>query len=139
MKKAIAVTLMAGMVGIVPGFAADLRLPAQTPQRQPSVAMMPSWGGLYIGVQAGYLSGGGETTFPGSDEFHFIDPTGFAGGVVAGAAMQWGRIVGGLEGDLSFVAAKSTINTGLAPAPTITCCDIFLVSLGQKFESTALC
>jgi len=111
---------IAGLAGLTPGFAADLRPPAPALQRQPAAAMMPSWAGPYIGVQAGYLSGGGVTTFPGSDEFHFIDPTGFAGGVVAGAAMQWGRIVGGLEGDLSFVAAKSSINTGLAPDPTIT-------------------
>ena len=120
MNRAVAVVWIAGLAGLTPGFAADLRPPAPTLQRQPAAAMMPSWAGPYVGVQAGYLSGGGVTTFPGSDEFHFIDPTGFAGGVVAGAAMQWGRIVGGLEGDLSFVAAKSSINTGLAPDPTIT-------------------
>ena len=120
MKRAVAVTLMAGLAGIAPGFAADLSLPAQTPQRQPSAAMMPSWAGPYIGVQAGYLSGGGETTFPGSGEFHLIDPAGFAGGVMAGTAMQWGRIVGGLEGDFSFVAARATIDTGFAPDPAMT-------------------
>ena len=119
MNRAVAVVWIAGLAGLTPGFAADLRPPAPALQRQPAAAMMPSWAGPYVGVQAGYLSGGGVTTFPGSDEFHFIDPTGFAGGVVAGTAMQWGRIVGGLEGDLSFVAAKSTINTGLAPDPTI--------------------
>jgi outer membrane immunogenic protein len=120
MNRAVAVVWIAGLAGLTPGFAADLRPPAPTLQRQPAAATLPSWAGPYIGAQGGYLSGGGVTTFPGSDEFHFIDPTGFAGGVVAGAAMQWGRIVGGLEGDLSFVAAKSTINTGLAPDPTIT-------------------
>lgn len=122
MNRAVAVVWIAGLAGLTPGFAADLRPPAPALQRQAATATatMPSWAGPYIGVQAGYLSGGGVTTFPGSDEFHLIDPTGFAGGVVAGTAMQWGRIVGGLEGDLSFVAAKSTINTGLVPDPTIT-------------------
>ena len=81
---------------------------------------MPSWAGPYLGVQAGYLSAGGETTFPGTDEFHFVDPKGFAGGFMAGTARQWGRVVGGVEGDLSFVAAKATLDTGFAPDPSVS-------------------
>jgi outer membrane immunogenic protein len=120
MKRACIVIWAAGLAGISQGFAADLRPPAPAPQRQPPAATMSSWAGPYIGVQAGYLSGGGVTTFPVSGEFHFIDPTGFAGGVVGGFAMQWGRVVGSIEGDLSFVNAGSTINTSLAPDPTLT-------------------
>ena len=90
------------------------------PQRQPVVAIVPSWAGPYIGVQAGYLSSGGEITFPGSGEFHLIDPKGFAGGVVVGTGMQWGHTVAGIEGDVSFVDARSTIDTGLGPDPAVT-------------------
>jgi outer membrane immunogenic protein len=120
MKRVGIVIWAAGLTGITQGFAADLRPPAPAPQRQPPAAVISSWAGPYLGVQAGYLSGGGFTTFPGSEEFHFIDPTGFAGGMMTGTAMQWGRIVGGIEGDLSFVNAKSTINTSLGPDPTLT-------------------
>ncbi len=120
MKRAILAGWVAALGGMTQGFAADLRRPPAAPPLQPAAAIASSWAGPYIGVHAGYLSGGGETTFPGSAEFHFIDPAGFAGGVTAGAAMQWGRIVGGIEADLSFIAAKSTINTGLSPDPTVT-------------------
>jgi outer membrane immunogenic protein len=120
MKRAFLTIWLAGSVGISQGFAADLKLPALTPQRQPAVASVPGWAGPYLGIQAGYLSGGGETTFPGSDEFHFVDPKGFTGGIVAGAAMQWGHIVGGVEADLSFVNARTTIDTALPPDPALT-------------------
>ncbi|MDO9062598.1 MAG: porin family protein [Bradyrhizobium sp.] len=120
MKRAILAGWIAASAGMTQGLAADLRLPSTTPQRQPSAAIAASWAGPYIGAHAGYLTGGGETTFPGSAEFHLIDPAGLAGGVVAGAAMQWGRIVGGGEADLGFVAAKSTVDTGLPPDPTVT-------------------
>jgi opacity protein-like surface antigen len=74
MKKAVVVTWIAGLAGMTRAFAADLRQPASA--LQPAAAVTSNWAGPYNVVQAGYLSGGGETTFPGSDEFHFIDPTG---------------------------------------------------------------
>lgn len=112
---------MAALAGATPGLAADLRLPA-APAAQPQIPVpaLPSWAGPYIGAQAGYLSGRSETSFAGTGEFHVVDPNGFAGGVSAGYSMQWGRIVGGLEGDVNFVGARATIDTGFAPDPSIT-------------------
>lgn len=121
MKSGIAVVLTAALVGTTQGLAADLRLPsAPAPQPQLVVSALPSWAGPYVGAQAGYLSGRGETSFPGTGEFHFVDPKGFAAGWSAGYARQWGRVVGGLEGDLNFVDAAATVNTGFAPDPSIT-------------------
>jgi outer membrane immunogenic protein len=118
MKEAILTLLVAGLAGATPTMAADMRAPAPAVKAPPAV--MTSWAGPYVGVHLGYLAAGGETTFPGTDEFHFIDPKGFAGGVMAGTAMQWGRLVAGVEGDLSYVAAKATLDTGFAPNPAAT-------------------
>ena len=82
--------------------------------------MLPSWAGPYLGVQAGYLSGRSETSFPATGEFHFVDPNGATAGVAAGFAAQWGNAVAGLEGDLNYVAATATINTGFAADPLAT-------------------
>ena len=119
MKSMIAVALMAALAGAVPALAADLRVPS-APAPRPAVAAFPNWAGPYIGAQAGYLSGRSETSFPGTDEFHFVDPKGFTGGLSAGYSMQSGRFVGGLEGDLNFVGTGATINTGFAPDPSVT-------------------
>jgi outer membrane immunogenic protein len=118
MKSGIAVALMAALASMTQSRAADLRVPT-APAPQPAVAAFPNWAGPYIGAHAGYLSGRSETSFPGASEFHFVDPKGFSGGLSAGYSMQWGRFVGGLEGDLSFVDARATINTGFAPDPSI--------------------
>jgi opacity protein-like surface antigen len=122
MKSAIAVALGTALVlvGVTQGQAADLRLPAAPPKPQPAVTALPGWAGPYIGAQAGYLSGRSETSFPGTDEFHNVDPKGASAGLSAGYSMQWGRFVGGLEGDVNFIGAKATIDTGFAPDPTIT-------------------
>jgi outer membrane immunogenic protein len=119
MRKAVVLACIAGLSGIDRGFAADLGPAPRLVQRQPS-PVMPGWAGPYIGVQAGYLAGRGDISFPGTGEFHFVDPNGFAGGVMGGYAMQWGRIVGGLEGDVSFLNARGTTDTGFAPDPAVT-------------------
>jgi len=120
MKSGIVVALTAVLAGTTQGLAADLRLPSAPAPQSQLPPVLPSWAGPYIGAQAGYLSGRSETSFPGTGEFHFVDPKGFSGGLSAGYSMQWGRIVGGLEGDLNFVDARATINTGFAPDPSIT-------------------
>jgi outer membrane immunogenic protein len=121
MKSGIAVALMAVLVGTTQGLAADLRLAsAPPPQPQPAVAAFPSWAGPYIGAQAGYLAGRSETSFPATGEFHFVDPHVFTAGLSAGYSVQRGRVVGGLEGDFNLINGGATINTGLAPDPSIT-------------------
>ncbi len=121
MKIRIGRVLAAFFAGLAQASAADLRLPsAPPPQAQAPVAYLPSWAGPYVGVQAGYLSGGTETSFPDTGEFHFVDPKGATAGVTAGWSRQWGRLVGGFEGDVNFVGAKATIDTGFDPVPSVT-------------------
>jgi len=118
------------MIGVVCGLAlsslgaanaADLGPSRPWTKSQPAaVVALPSWAGPYLGVQAGYLSGRSETSFPATGEFHTVDPKGFAGGLIGGVNGQWGRIVAGLEADLSFVDGKQTIDTGFAPDPSVT-------------------
>lgn len=101
--------------------AADLRLPVSPPpQAQAASAALLSWAGPYFGVQAGYLSGRSEASFPATGEFHFVDPRGATVGATAGFSAQWGRIVAGIEGDVNFVDASATIDTGFAPTPSVT-------------------
>ena len=120
MKSAIAVALVAILAGTTQGLAADLRVPPAAPNPQPAVAAFPNWAGPYIGAQVGYLSGRSETSFPGTGEFHIVDPNGVSADFSAGYSMQWGRFVGCIEGDVNFVGAKATIDTGFAPDPSIT-------------------
>lgn len=104
-----------------PAAAADLRLPASPPpQIQAASAALLSWAGPYLGVQAGYLSGRSDVSFPATGEFHFVDPKGATVGATAGFSAQWGRIVAGVEGDVNFVDARATIDTGFAPTPSVT-------------------
>jgi len=107
-----------GLAAATHSFAADLRLPVKA--APPVQAAVPSWAGPYLGAHAGYLSAGGEMTFPGSGEFHLIDPKGFAGGVLVGFNVQRGHLVAGFEGDFGYVGAKETIDTGFAPDPAAT-------------------
>jgi opacity protein-like surface antigen len=107
-----------GLAAATESIAADIKLPVKAaPPLQPALAF---WAGPYLGVQAGYLSAGGETTFPGSAELHLVDPKGFAGGALAGFNVQRGNLVAGIEGDFGYVGAKETIDTGFAPDPAVT-------------------
>jgi len=49
MKRVVAIAWIAGLAGMTPGHAADLKPPALTPQRQPAVAVMSSWPGPISG------------------------------------------------------------------------------------------
>lgn len=121
MKIRVGLTLAISLFSAARASAADMRLPASPPpQASAPVPYLPSWAGPYIGVQAGYLAGREQTSFPGTDEFHFVDPKGATAGVTAGWARQWGRIVGGFEGDFNFVGARATIDTGFDPVPSVT-------------------
>ncbi|MBC7580571.1 MAG: porin family protein [Tardiphaga sp.] len=120
MKKAIGLACLLGLSGIGKGLAADLRGAAPVAQRQLVVPQLPSWAGLYVGVQAGHQSGGGDINVPATGEFHAVDPKSFIGGVMAGYAMQRGRVVGGLEGDINVLGGSALVDTGLAPDPAVT-------------------
>lgn len=117
MKKAIGLACLLGIAGTSGSLAADIRDAAPVPGPQPVAPLLSSWAGPYIGAQAGYLAAGSDIAGPGSGEFHLFDLKGFTGGVMAGYGKQWGRVVGGLEGDINFVGATTTIDTGFAPIP----------------------
>src|SRR4030081_1943785 len=109
---------IAAMAAATPALAADLPLKAP-----PAVAAW-SWSGFYIGGHASY--GWGRDAFtdindpnffhvPGFIGFTGFDPKGFLGGLHAGANWQTGKIVAGLEADLSFTDIKgSSVNAGTA-------------------------
>ena len=100
------------MIAAGPAASADLRLPASPPpQAQAASVALLSWAGPYLGIQAGYLSGRSDVSFPTTGEFYFVDPKGATVGATAGFSAQWGRIVAGLEGDVNFVDARATIDT----------------------------
>jgi opacity protein-like surface antigen len=120
MKKAIGLACLLGLSGIGKGLAADLGVAAPVAQRQLVVPLLPSWAGPYVGVQAGYLWGGGEIGIPSTGESHVVDPKSFMGGVTLGYARQRGRFVSGLEADINVVGGSATVDTGLAPDPTLT-------------------
>lgn len=121
MKFGIGLTIGVLLTGMTGATAADMKLPSSPPMpTKAAMASLLTWTGPYLGVQAGYLSGRAETSFPATGEFHFVDPKGAQAGGSVGYSVQWGRIVTGIEGDLNFVDAKATINTGLGPDPTVS-------------------
>ncbi|HEY8337762.1 MAG TPA: outer membrane beta-barrel protein [Tardiphaga sp.] len=120
MKKAIGLACLLGLSGIARGFAADLRVAAPLAQRQMVVPQLSSWAGPYLGVQTGYVWGGGDISLPSTGEFRAVDPRSFTGGVMAGYATQRGRVVGGFEGDINVIGGSATVDTGFAPDPTVT-------------------
>lgn len=87
----------------VPAAAADI----YRRQAVPTYAAVPqtafSWTGVYVGANAGYVWGDVSNST--------LEPSGFLGGVTAGANYQWGNIVFGLEGDIAFSGADDAAGT----------------------------
>lgn len=95
-----------GLSGAVAPAAAGMYTKAPVPVTQPW-----SWSGFYLGAHAGYgwtrdpfNTTIGVDLVPLSD----VDSSGFVGGVQAGANWQSGRVVGGLEIDLSGSEIKGS-------------------------------
>ncbi|WP_022723181.1 outer membrane protein [Rhodopseudomonas sp. B29] len=120
MKRLIRFVSLVTICSAETGHAADLgyRVP---PAKAPSMEVLTatSWAGPYLGVQAGYVSGRSETSLPATGEFHFADPKGASGGMFGGFNQQWGRLVAGIEGDISFVDANGRVDIGLGPDPSL--------------------
>ena len=98
-------TLTVAFAGIACGLAhaADLLLP---PQQAPIVTPVPvyNWTGIYVGLNAGYGLG---QQLPGSlfgDSFSAFNynANGWLGGATAGAQIQSGHTVIGIEGDIDW-------------------------------------
>jgi outer membrane immunogenic protein len=115
--------------------AADI--PARMPVKAPVVIAAPLWSGFYIGGHAGYswgsvdgdmthdvivptgifpISGGlfgtfsspGVVPFPGLSRD--VKPQGPLGGIQAGYNFQSGRVVYGVEADVSWTGQRNTFN-----------------------------
>jgi outer membrane immunogenic protein len=84
------------------------------------VAQPWTWGGFYLGAHAGYgwARDPFNNVFLGNDGVNLsgVDSRGFVGGVQAGANWQSGRVVGGLEIDLSDSEIKGSA-THVVPGP----------------------
>jgi opacity protein-like surface antigen len=133
----LASAAVVAMIAAGPALAADLPLKAPPP----AVAAW-SWSGFYIGGHGGYGWGHDSFTdlndpfftgkFPGFAVTGF-DPKDFLGGLQAGANWQSGKIVTGLEADLSFTNIKgSSTNT-----PTTTVGLFGITNSGTAASSAA--
>lgn len=125
-----------GSVALVSSaFAADIYSPAPVPAYA-AVALPPSWGGFYLGVNGGY---GGETAIRSTDTvFDVATATpysdiatkttiagGFGGGQL-GYNFQWGPLVAGFETDIEGSnirgsGAGAEINTATAAPFPVGC------------------
>ncbi len=106
--------------------AADLPLEPPAAYYKAPVAGVYNWTGIYIGVNGGY--GFGQQT-PGSlygDSFSAFDynGNGWLGGVTAGAQIQNGRTLLGLEADIDWAhingSSSGTVSFNGAPIGTAT-------------------
>src|SRR5580692_11320949 len=107
------------MIAAGPALGADLPLKAPPP-----AVDAWNWSGFYVGGHGGY--GWGHDSFTDlNDPFFFgkfpnfaatgFDPKGFLGGLHAGANWQSGKIVAGLEADLSFTDIKGSSSNTATP------------------------
>jgi outer membrane immunogenic protein len=107
--------LMAGAFALAiggPALAADLPQPMPPPPRAPATYVpvaVPyyNWGGIYIGVNAGYAFGNVAPT-----GFTNFNSNGFIVGPTLGFNFQAGAFVFGLEGDVDYSSASGTIAGG---------------------------
>ena len=117
--------LAAGALALsgVSAMAADL--PVRAPAPAPLLAVAPfSWNGFYVGLHAGYGFARGDTvgihtvggggTFAGT--IGNVNPRGFVGGGQIGYNIQYGSLVYGIEGDISFSSDSKTA-TGVINFP----------------------
>lgn len=109
-RKCSAAALLALAAIASPATAADL--PERTYVPAPVMTPVPvyNWTGLYVGLNAGY--GFGQQTplsLISSDFSGFnYNANGFLGGVTAGAQIQSGRVVLGLETDIDWTNTKGS-------------------------------
>lgn len=102
--------------------AADLPVRVSAPA--PVFVSAPfSWNGFYVGLHAGYGWARGDVVgirqggaFRG--DIGSVEPRGFVGGGQVGYNLQYGSLVYGIEGDISFSSANAR-TAGLAAAPAL--------------------
>jgi outer membrane immunogenic protein len=115
--------LLASLVGISMGTAAQAAdLPRKSVPVLASPVPMFTWTGFYVGLNAGYGFGDGNTTTIGTSAFQTLiapgfvpgslktKPDGFIGGGQIGYNAQFGAFVAGIEADIQFADMKKTAN-----------------------------
>lgn len=118
MRIAMAAAAVTGLVVINTAKAADL--PARMPLKAAPaiIGAVPTWGGFYVGLFAGYGWGDAKATeaFDANTGFFYnftrtpyaFNADGFFGGGTVGYNMQSGAIVYGLEGELGYLGLKGS-------------------------------
>ena len=88
-------------LGLAAGLAVDASACASAADVTP---LTYDWTGFYLGAQAGYGWGDNTFTYVGGvgPPQENVDVSGLVGGVTLGANRQFGNIVLGLEGDISY-------------------------------------
>jgi outer membrane immunogenic protein len=111
-KIVIAVAATAASLLVACGFAHSADLPLEPAYKAPMVQPVPvyNWTGIYLGVNGGY--GIGQQT-PGSlfgDSFSAFNYNGndWLGGITAGAQLQSGHTVIGLEADIDWASISGS-------------------------------
>jgi outer membrane immunogenic protein len=115
MKRAL-IALLVSIVQAGTALAADLPLPAPLPSTSYFPSALYNWGGGYIGLNGGYAFGASDWTLGAASTGSF-QTNGFLFGGQLGWNFQYGRVVGGLEGDVDWSGLSGSSSSGLcAPA-----------------------
>lgn len=126
MKKSMLVALVVAALGLTgPANAADM--PARAPVYKAPVAVAPAWNwsGFYVGVVGGGGWGSTRHTNELNNATSGTDDN-LNGGIVGATYdynWQWGTVVAGLEGDISWSGIRDSFrdNAGFCgPAPCVT-------------------
>jgi len=119
----IAGVLVSAAVG--QALAADLPPPPPGPPPRAPATYVPApvpyynWGGVYVGINAGYQFGTvspGALAFGGPGPASNFSANGFLGGATLGFNWQWAALVIGLEGDLDYSSVNSSLPAADVPA-----------------------
>jgi outer membrane immunogenic protein len=110
MKRAL-IALLVSIVQAGTALAADLPLPAPLPSTSYFPSALYNWGGGYIGLNGGYAFGASDWTLGAASTGSF-QTNGFLFGGQLGWNFQYGRVVGGLEGDIDWSGLSSSTSSG---------------------------
>ncbi len=113
MKRLLLAGIACVALAASPALAADMP-PSRAPAYRPALVPYFNWTGVYVGLNAG--GGWGGSSWESAAAFstgRFNVPGGMIGGT-AGANVQSGGVVFGLEGDIAWAAFRGTTTTGCA-------------------------
>lgn len=105
----IRILLLAAATGALaaPAFAADLGTFEPVPALG-TVSSATDWSGIYLGAMLGYTWGDSDVD-GGGFTARKLDPSGFDGGLFAGANAQFGQAVIGVEADVLLSGVEDSV------------------------------